>query len=142
MFDDTVTLFCRFGPARAEAFQPAVLRGVRIDGAAGANSRAGYAGSADRALLFIPFSAAEGYVPPEEWARLDADGRAGRWTLQTGDVFAAGEHAGCAESLAARLGKGGAWYVVTTVDEKRADSPLAHFAVGGGRTYRYGGGVS
>lgn len=142
MLDDTVTLFCRFGPARADAFQRAVLHGVRIDGARGANRRVGYAQSADRALLFIPFSAARGYVCPAIWETLDADARAGRWTLRPGDVFAPGDVSGADESPAAQMAAGGEFYVVTTVDEKRADSPLAHFAVGGGRTYRYGGGVA
>lgn len=142
MFDDVVTLFCRFGPARAEAFQRAVVRGVALDGAQAANSRAGYAKNADRALLYIPFCAAGGYVSPAAWAALDAQERAGRWTLRPGDVFTPGEAPKCGESPAQQMARGGEWYVVTTVDEKRADSPMAHFEVGGGRTYRRGGGVA
>lgn len=142
MCNDTVTLFCRFGPARAEAFQRAVLHGVWLDGARAANSRAEFGKNADRALLYIPFSSAQGYVSPAAWAQMDADARAGHWTLRPGDVFTPGEVAESAESPAAQMAQGGAWYVVTTVDEKRADSALAHFEVGGGRTYRRGGGVS
>ncbi len=142
MFHDTVTLFCRFGPPRAEAFTRTVLHGVRFDGAAGANTFPRYGKSADRALLYIPFSCAEGYVSPEAWDALSPEKRSRHWTLRPGDVLLPGDAGHSPLAPSAQLAKAPVRYVLTTVDEKGTDSPLAHFEVGCGRIYRQGGGVA
>ncbi len=141
MFHDTVTLFCRFGPPRAEAFTRTVLHDVRFDGACGANSFPRFGKSADRALLYIPFSSAQGYVSPEAWQALCAQERTRHWTLRPGDLLLPGHIRGSALSPAVQLAQAPVRFVLTTVDEKGTDSPLAHFEVGYGRIYRQGGGV-
>ncbi|MEG1446731.1 MAG: hypothetical protein RSC58_05635 [Ruthenibacterium sp.] len=142
MFDETITLFCRFGPPKADAFARTVLRGVFLDGAAAGNRAIGYEKSADRALLLIPFSVAEGYVSPQIWQSMPAADRAGHWSLQPGDVVVAGAVTlGATESPAALLTHTKS-FLITTVDEKQTGDAMAHFAVGCGRTYRYGGGVA
>ena len=142
MFCDTVTLFCRFGPPRAEAFTRTVLKGVRFDGAAGANASARFFKSADRAVLFIPFSSADGYVSPAAWEALCAEQRQKHWTLRPGDIVLSGDAGHSALAFSAQLAAAPIRYVLTTVDEKDTHSPLAHFEVGCGRIYRQGGGVS
>lgn len=142
MFEQTITLFSRFGPPKADAFVRTVIQGVFMDGAAAGNRAPDYGKSADRALLLIPFAAAHGYVAPAVWQTMTPATRAGHWSLQPGDVVVEGAVTlGETESPAALLTHLKS-FLITTVDEKRTQDAMAHFAVGCGRTYRYGGGVA
>ncbi|MEG1322327.1 MAG: hypothetical protein RSD01_04280 [Ruthenibacterium sp.] len=142
MFNQTITLFCRFGPPKADAFARAVIYGVSMDSAAANNRSLHYAKSADRALILIPFSAAEGYVAAHIWQTMTPAARKNHWSLQPGDIVVEGVATlADGESAAALLTRTKS-FLITTVDEKQTHDAMAHFAIGCGRTYRYGGGVA
>ena len=142
MFKDCITLFCRFGPARAQAFSRTVVRGVSFEGGVGAKQSTTGEKSLNRALVLIPFAAAEGYVSPAAWQALLPEQRAAHWTLRPGDVFVRGEVQLLPEtSPAAYLADGGG-YCITSVLEKGSHSALAHFAVAGGCVFLQGGGLA
>ena len=73
MFEDQVTVLCRFGPARAEAFSPWVLRGVHWAGADGRRPSPGAGRRRAEGLLVVPYAAAGGYVSPAAWERLSPE---------------------------------------------------------------------
>lgn len=141
MFDDVITLFCRFGPKKADAFARTVVRGVHCTGALGQGTKVPCSESRDRALLLIPFSAAQGYVPPAVWRTLSPLEREICWTLQPGDVFVQGEVVVDAASPSVYLRENGG-FVITTITERRASPEMSHFSVGAGSIYLHGGGVA
>lgn len=123
---DRVTLLCRFGPVRAQAYQTAVLQGVYFAGAGGRRPAPGAPGQQSRGLLVVPYAAAGGYVSPEAWQELCAEERAGRFTLRPGDaVCPGGALPAEGESPAAFLARVPHWVIAQVSDHPRGR--MAHF---------------
>ena len=126
MNERCVTLLCRFGPARAEAWQAAALAGVSFLGAAGFGGAAGAPGGTARGLLVVPYSAAAGYVSPAAWQALAPGERGGHFTLRPGDaVCPGGEMPAPQESPAAFLARTPHWVIRQVADFPQG--AMAHF---------------
>ncbi len=136
MFEDQVTVLCRFGPARAEAFSPWVLRGVHWAGADGRRPSPGTGRHRAEGLLVVPYAAAGGYVSPAAWERLSPEERGGHFTLRAGDaVCPGGPLPGEGESPAAFLARTPHWVIEQAAEYPHG--PMAHFeALCGGREAR------
>lgn len=137
VFDDVITVFCRFGAPKLEAFSPFIISGVHFESGLSQSAAQPRAASGDSAAAIIPFLAAQGYVSPAAWALLDADERAAHWTLRKGDLMALGEVDLASESASSLLSRGGA-FVITSVAEKNTKTHMAHFEVHAGHSYSKG----
>lgn len=140
MMGDTITLLCRFGPAKAQAFARFAIHGVSFTGGPGAKAGAPLETSLDRALLLIPLDACGAYLAPHAWETAEAAAREGHFTLRPGDVFVCGDATKDDMAPSAYLARHGG-YKITSVTQKGGSGALAHFAVGAGRMYAQGGGV-
>lgn len=138
MWRDVVSLYCRTADG-GEHFEKRVLRGVGLQVAVvarptltGQPPRPALSGRATsgESQLYIP-AALPGYMAPAAWQAASKAGRAGRFTLQPGDVFLAGGGGPAAtKSLAALQQYGRVHTVVRIADYTRPPGPTAHWEVG------------
>lgn len=79
-----VTLYNKYLVERVETYQRAEIYDVAWEQRHARSKQ----DSDDLATVFIPMARAANYLKPREWQALDS--KAGRWTLQVGDVIVKG----------------------------------------------------
>lgn len=123
-----MTVLCRFGPMRAQAFEPARVQGVYFLGAQGRSAKVGAGGQKSRAMMIVPFAQAGGYVAPEVWEQMASDERSGHYTFRPGDALVPGGAVPQnGESAAAFLARTPHWVIAQVTEYPHGR--LAHFEV-------------
>lgn len=129
MFPHTVTIYNKYMAGQEERWQRTVLRGVFWDSSKGAQLRKAVVASADGLTLIIPQSVLSGYAKPKAWAALTD--KAGRWTMQSGDIVIKGDVAHEVVRLTKELLGYDDLLTITAVDSREYGGGMAHWEVTG-----------
>lgn len=82
-----ITIYNRYFDARAEKYQRTVINNVVWQATKAVSGRSTGVLASNVALIMIPFALGDDYLKPKAWQAA----RAGKWTLQEGDVIVRGE---------------------------------------------------
>jgi hypothetical protein len=116
---------------RTEKYQRAVIVGVMWENRSAANKLAsGGQIAADKARVFVPFTRGANYVKPKAWQALP--NKAGKWTIQEGDIIVYGlvsDEITSSFTVSGLQAKYDDVLTVTSIDRQDALS-LGHWEVG------------
>lgn len=131
MFPHTITVYNRYIASGTERWQRTALKGVLWDATAGRATRTTGIFTANSAKVIIPArvqSTGAHYVSPAAWGTRPS--KAGAWTLQPGDIIAAGDTQADITSSPTELQATAEARQIISVDAKGFGSRLDHWEVG------------